>query len=722
MPSAEPPAERPGAHPPTDAATKTSRPGIGAARRWQRPLIAVVVAVLVTAVIAVLPEDNAAEGGVADRLVASRAALLGERPLSASEHVVVIGVDQRSLDSPDLATLPRVMFSPIYKDLVSKALEHGAKGVVLDFILAYDPATLRVGEERPLRRYDNDFLRLLRKEAATGRLVLGKKGTLTPADRFIKVAKGKGLGEVDVPIGAGNVIRTVPPALPDLEGGMQPTLSGLGRKLLGDARDDAVLILPPAPLDTLPGASLIDVRDCKNPERLRALFSGRLVLVGSMAPGEDRLKLADRLMARAPPPVREGEAQSCDFPVPKTRDSGDESLPGVYAHAAGVDGALSGWAPAPAERWTVLTLVGALAFVAALVSLRIRPVLGGVFVVCVAGGAFLLGILSLDNGVYLPSAGPMLAGLAGFGVTWGIRLGLLDRQANATQRAFGRYLSPVLVKRMIETGETPELGGEPRDVSVLFADLSGFTATSEKMESDALTALVNRYLDRIDEVIQAHGGYVDKFIGDAVMAIFNAPARIDNHAKASVDAAHEILRVVEEEAVKDRRNGLPGFSIKVGISSGPATVGNVGSRKRLNYTVIGDTVNQAARFESLPGLFKTPIVIGPETARRIEIEYELLPIVSIQVKGKSDGLLVFAPLALRGTLDDHIMDRLDDYAIALQAFEEGKFETASALWEDLAVQGWPGAEMSGAMAEEARYTATLPLPDGWNGVLEARGK
>ena len=700
-------------------------------RRWRLPLIALAVAALVCSVISALPRDNAAEGWVTDRLVAARAMLFGVRPLQ-SEHVVVIGVDQRSLDSPELGTIPRVMFSPVYKDLIDKALAHGAKGVALDFILTFDAGRMQKYRaekpERILGRYDNDFLKLLRKERNTGRVILARSKTLLPAQRFQKTTGGAGLGMVEVPVSAGNVIRRVP-ASADVPGDEpRPTISGLARGLLGDDSGGEVLLLPPAPLDTLPTASLIDVLTCEGGEAdpkgeaaLSRLFEGRVVMVGSVLPDEDRLKFSDRLIPR-------GEARAnpvaapCDFAHSVVRGRAAESLPGVYTHAGAVDGALSGWAPRPADYLAVIALIASLAFVTSLVSLRIRPVLGGVFVLGVAGGVFLLGVVALERGVYLPSSGPMMAGLWGFGLTWGIRLGLLDREAHATRRAFGRYLSPVLVEQMIETGETPKLGGEPREVSVLFADLSGFTATSEKMKSDELTALVNRYLDRIDSVIQAHGGYVDKFIGDAVMAIFNAPARIEDHARASVDAAQEILVVVEEEAVKDRANGLPGFKIKVGISSGPATVGNVGSRKRLNYTVIGDTVNQAARFESLPGLFKTPIVIGPETARQVELAYELLPIVSIQVKGKSDGLTVFAPLAPRGALDERIMDRLDDYAIALQAFEEGKFETAAALWDDLAAQDWPGAEMSGAMAEEARFTATLPLPDGWNGVLEARGK
>ena len=692
-------------------------------RRWRRPLIALGVAALVTVLIAALPRDNAAEGWVADRTVAARAAMFGARPLNNAK-VVVVGLDQLSLTADDpLLARPRALFTPVYRELITKALSHGARGVALDFILAYDASTLTVGEERPLKKYDNPFLGLLRKESkGQGRVIVGTSAKLSPARKIERMAGPGGLGLVELPVRAGNVIQTVPPFMVARDGSELPTISGLARILLGDAGRDAIEVLPPAPLDTLPSAALIDVRQCEDSARLSALFDGRIVLLGSMLQDEDRLKFTDRLMARKQLVPRPADADPCAFHPPIARAQGAESLPGVYAHASAIDAALSGWAPRPAGRSVVIALICILGFVAALFSLLVRPVLGGLVVVSVTALAFFSGVVGLESGVYLPSAGPMMAGLGAFGVSWGVRLGLLDREANATRRAFGRYLSPVLVRQMIETGETPKLGGEPRDVSVLFADLSGFTATSEKMESDALTALVNRYLDRIDRVIQAHGGYVDKFIGDAVMAIFNAPARIPDHAKASVDAAHEILHVVEEEAVRDREKGLPGFSIKVGISSGPATVGNVGSRKRLNYTVIGDTVNQAARFESLPSLFKTPIVIGPETARRIEIEYELLPIVSIQVKGKSDGLQVFAPMALRGTLDDHTMDRLDDYAIALKAFEEGKFDTAAALWDDLAAQDWPGAEMAGAMADEARYTSNLPLPDGWNGVLEARGK
>ena len=131
-------AEGSGGDPQPSEASADTQSEAGAGRRWQRPLIALGIAALVTLLLSLLPQDNAAEGWVTDRLVASRAQLMGTRPLSESEHVLVIGVDQRSLDSPELETIPRVMFSPVYRELITKALDHGAKGVALDFILTFD--------------------------------------------------------------------------------------------------------------------------------------------------------------------------------------------------------------------------------------------------------------------------------------------------------------------------------------------------------------------------------------------------------------------------------------------------------------------------------------------------------------------------------------------------------------------------------------------------------
>ncbi|MEO1492608.1 MAG: adenylate/guanylate cyclase domain-containing protein [Pseudomonadota bacterium] len=686
---------------------------------YRRLTISTVVAVLVAAATSFLPNDSALQGWLTDISVSIRAVIFGERPLD-SDHVVVVGMDERSLDAPELLPYPRALFSPVYTAIAEKAFDAGAKGMLFDIILAYDARGMKVAGETPLKSYDTPFLKRLRAERKSGRMILGWSARLLPARRFLQVAGNDALGLTVIPFGAGNVVREVPPLIPDEQGGVQPTLSGRAMSLLGAEVTEEVSIVPPAPYDTLPAVSMVDIIRCQDPEALRRAFEGKVLFLGGLLPGEDRIKGADRFLARHTAPVIPEDP--CTFPRPLTREPGEEALPGVFIHAAAVDAVLSGWAPAPAPPWLATALSGMLAFVISMTALVFRPVVALAGLLVGLGTVFAASVAALEAGVLLAIGGTLLAGPAAFAMTWGIRLRLLDRRENAIRREFGRFLSPILVQQMIETGVTPALGGEERDVTILFADLSGFTTTSESLESAELTALLNRYLNRIASVVQDHNGYVDKFIGDAVMAIWNAPAPMENHALAGVEAAHDIVAAVAALGAEDGALGKPTFAIKVGICSGPATVGNIGAADRMNYTVIGETVNLAARFESLPALLNTPIVIGPRTAEKVVERYEVLPIVSIQVKGKTEGVVVSAPIALRDEVTAEVRAALEDYAIALKAFEEGAFEIAAELWDELATRDWPGAGPSEAMAEESRLMNKQLLLTPWTGVLEARSK
>ncbi len=688
----------------------------------RRAAIAAIVGVILGGVSVFLPQNHLVQGWITDLTVAARAYVFGAEPLD-SEHVVVIGLDQRSLEDPQMATRPRALFSPIWEQLGRKALRNGGQAFLLDFILAYDAVGLKIDGETPLRGYDNDFLRFLRERSDEGNVVIGRSSVLLPTRRFHRIAGSEALGLVEIPLGPGNVIRNVAPELQTRTGEMLPTLVGRALSVLGQPSSDPIAVLPPGPITTLPTVSAIDVLQCADPARLGELFDGRVVLVGTILPGEDRVKTADRLVPRGPTDAQIGaSADPCAFPRPVTRASAeDTTLPGVFAHAAALDGVLSGWAPSRAPDTAVPIAVGLLTFAAALAALVIRPTGGAVVLVLLLGAVFAIGVLFLESGLFLMTANPMVMAPVAFALTWGVRLRLLDRRANRIRREFGKFLAPMLVEQMIESGETPQLGGEEREVTVMFADLSGFTATSQTIESAELTAVLNRYLDLIAGVIRDHGGYIDKFVGDAVMAIWNAPAPSDNHGLVAVRAARAIVIAIREMAAADRASGRPGFDIKIGINSGRATVGNVGALDRMNYTVVGETVNLAARFESLPAVFKTPIVAGAGTASMIASAFHLLPIVSVQVKGTSGGVRIFAPYAEDDTLEGPIGDKIERYAKALAAFEVGDFDAAAHAWSALAEENWPGSGPARVMCNEAQRMAT-EVVEAWSGVFEARSK
>ena len=676
-----------------------------------RPAIAVpvvVAAALIAGFLAAFAPFSIIDGVADDAAAASRLAVFGERDMSAAA-VVVLALDERSVASPPLNAVPRALMSPIWTALTEKALEHGASAIALDFILAFDASDLRVGEAQPLKGYDNAFLKLLRKEGRAGRLWIGRSKDLTPARRFSGVARSGGIAFVDVAADPDGVARSIRSGYTLSNDEIAPTLSGA---LLGVQSSAAVLVTPPAPLTALPSASVVDVLACDDPAALQRLFQGRAVLVGSGLPGEDRLRSPDRFMTR-PPPVPAGAP--CDFTRPDIA-GGAGGAPGVYLHAAAVDAVKSGWALTPASANAVGVLAAIAAAVAALIALQVKPLGAAVAAFGIGAIGFAGAAWAQEAGVLFAAARPGIAALVGFGFGWAGRLFFLERRARSLRAGFGRYVAPQLVDRLLAQDRLPELDGEQRHVAIMFADLSGFTALSEQVDGKTLTATVNAYLGVIAAEVERSGGYVDKFIGDAVMAIWNAPADLEDHERSAVVAAVAIRDAIAVAAARDDAEGLPSFSIKVGVNSGSAIVGNVGAANRLNYTAVGDTVNIAARLEGLPSVLRTPVVLGAACAAAAKDDFPMLEVASIQVKGRKEPVAVYAPLLEQ--------DRpfMKAYEIVLRAYRERAFKAAADGWRALAERDWSGAALAAAMAEIAEAAAEERLDDDWAGQIVMKTK
>ena len=643
-----------------------------------------------------LPQQHILQGWVIDATAAARALVFGVRPL-ASERVVVVTLGDRSLESDELANLPRALFSPVWAALSARALGAGARSVAFDFIFDFDAARFGIDGTTPLKDYDRDFLRLLHAEGRQGRIILGRSGRLLPARRFLQVAGAGQLGLVEAPLGPGNVVRRVGFGLAAADGTELPTLAALSLRSAGVLPPELVYLVPPGPVDTLPNVELIDVLRCDDAGRLAQLFDGRVVFVGSTLAGEDRLKGADHLMPDAQgPPAGEG-AGRCLFPPARHRGEVGHSVPGVFLHAAAADAVLSGWAPTLLGEPLRLTLTGATAAFAAAVALfgHLRWAIPRV--VALTLGVFGGGALMLELGILLPSADPVLAAPAAFAVGWAARITLLDREARAIRREFGKYLSPALIERMIDQRSLPELGGESRELTVMFADLSGFTRLSTEIPERQLMQVLNEYLDRCAGIVQRSGGYVDKFIGDAVMAIWNAPAELPNHPLKAVLAGLEMTRAVDEIHAASVAAGQPALRIKISINTGTAIVGNVGSRDRMNYTVVGSAVNVAARMEDLPRILATPVILGEATARAVADDFVLLPVAAVRLEGIGEAMEVYAPLVPVAEASVTLRALLDEYARARRLADAGRTRQALEIWERLSRLDWPGAGPSGAM-------------------------
>ena len=218
-----------------------------------------------------------------------------------------------------------------------------------------------------------------------------------------------------------------------------------------------------------------------------------------------------------------------------------------------------------------------------------------------------------------------------------------SRLRQQIKKQFEHYLDPGMVKKLQKDPSLLKLGGETKNMTFLFCDIRGFTPISEQYKGnpEGLTKLINRFLTRMTDVIISNGGTIDKFMGDCIMAFWNAPIENKKHRELAVKSAIQMTIALAELNVQLQAEGLPQINIGIGINTGDALVGNMGSEQRFDYSVIGDAVNLASRLESSSKTLKKTIVIGEDTRHTIETMYRFEYIDSITVKGKTESIKVY---------------------------------------------------------------------------------
>lgn len=216
-------------------------------------------------------------------------------------------------------------------------------------------------------------------------------------------------------------------------------------------------------------------------------------------------------------------------------------------------------------------------------------------------------------------------------------------QKQQIKKQFGTYLSPALVEKLQKNPELLTLGGESKELSIMFTDVRGFTTISEHYGKDVqgLTKIMNRYMTAMTRKILENNGTLDKYIGDAQMAFWNAPVDEPNHAKMAVKTALQMMESLDEFNTEITKEGIPPFGMGLGINTGVVVVGNMGSEQRFDYTCLGDTVNLASRLEGQSKPYGVRIVLGTLTAEQVRDEYPVVELDCIAVKGKTEGVKIF---------------------------------------------------------------------------------
>jgi adenylate cyclase len=316
-------------------------------------------------------------------------------------------------------------------------------------------------------------------------------------------------------------------------------------------------------------------------------------------------------------------------------------MPGIQVHASVADDFLSNRFMRPESRGVRVALIVLMALAFGLIA-ALLPAwwAAGAFLVVIA--AFVaIATREFAGGNWINITQPTLASsLALFGGV-GYQYFFEGREKRKMKRLFGQYVSKDVYDQLVANPELARLGGQRRQMTVLFSDIRGFTTVSESGQPEEIVAILNEYFTRMVEIVFTHKGTLDKFVGDMVMALFGAPLDDSDHAQHAVDAALEMVRELNRLNQKWAAEGRPALDIGIGISTGPMIAGNIGSEAIMSYTVIGDAVNLGARLESLNKQYGTRIIISEATRRALPDRYHFRPLGDVVVKGKTMPVAIF---------------------------------------------------------------------------------
>jgi adenylate cyclase len=392
--------------------------------------------------------------------------------------------------------------------------------------------------------------------------------------------------------------------------------------------------------------------------------------------------------------------------------------PGTEIQATAIENMIHGQFVEPVGAWWTGGLTLAAAGVAAAGAVFPRKVainlLGGAAAVARAVGIPLV----LFRGAtirWLPPTEPLLA--AGAAVVGGMAWTYLaeDRQRRFVMRALSQSLSPEVAAEIQRDPSKLHIGGERREMTVMFTDIAGFTDLSEKLDPERVAALLNFYLDSMTGILVGAAGTVDKYIGDAIMTFWNAPLTQADHAARACRAAiamrqreSEIQGELEKRAELPTAGGEPLIYTRIGIKSGPMSVGNMGSSFKFSYTVLGDSVNLASRLESINKAYRTKVIISEMTAKLVEGQFLLRPVDVIKVKGKKKPVAIFELLSEAPGTD-------------AQRRQAGDWDGAEKILSEI-LGMFPGDGPSSTLLKRIGEFRSEPPPPDWEGVYAFKEK
>jgi adenylate cyclase len=705
----------------------------------RRDAVAIVLVAVACGLVTAFPPFSLVHGWSIDALTALRWQAFGTRRDPASTPVAVIAIDEETYRTPPFKGSPTLTWTTEIGRVLNAVIDGGAKVVGFDMVFptSIELSEIPFGDDllgTRMRGFDRNFLRSLVSGSSAGKVVLGEilGGERPSQGQQIAVGRQKNIRALNIITDPDDVVRRVPltfqgegKKIPSMAlelaaraQGSEPVLGDNGSATL------AGYLVPGAVPNTLTlnfegGAndvqtfSFADLHACverNDTDFFHREFGGKIVILGTLLDSEDR-KFTSKRFATG---LDGSRAPRCALPPapPAAGQFKRSSIAGVYIHATAVHNLMAHDAVVEPGRLPTIAIAVAFAALAALAARMLAPGAAAAVYVAMVAIWTCTATLAFARSLALPLSEPFLAGLMSMAAIVAYRLVVTDKGERLLRRSFGLYLAPQVIDQMLASNNLPVLGGETRDVTVFFSDLVGFSSISEKMTPAELVTFMNEYLSAMTDIIESKGGYIDKYIGDSIVAVFGAPADDSNHASNAAHAALGCRARLDE--LNQNSAAFQGYKVahRMGLNSGAALVGNIGSRRRFNYSVMSDAVNVASRLEGANKYYGTTIAASEMTVALTGSAFAWRELDAIRVQGRSAPVKIYELLAEAGHETPQQATAAAAYAEGLAHWRNRKFDAAAECFARVADVDKPSALFLG----RAQVFRSQPPGPAWEPV------
>ncbi len=402
----------------------------------------------------------------------------------------------------------------------------------------------------------------------------------------------------------------------------------------------------------------------------------------------------------------------------------DPLVPGVEVHATIIENILNRdflQRPPWIRLLSMMVILGA-GLLLGLASLYFKAV-GTAVLLGVGVGGYLVAdyIFFTQQGLWVHTVYPVFSQLLVYSGITLYRFTFEEREKRFIKGAFSQYLAPTVVNRLVENPKLLKLGGERKVLTAFFSDVAGFSTIAEKLEAEELVDLLNVYLTDMAEIIMKYEGTVDKYEGDAIIAFFGAPIDFEDHATRTCLAALDMQNRLAELREVWKKEGLPEMFMRIGINTGQMVVGNMGSTNRMDYTMMGDSVNLAARLEGVNKQYQTYTMVSEFTYELAKNDIEARELDSIRVVGKQEPITIYELLGRKGEMEDSIRLILPHFQEGLKHYKNQRWEEAIDSFER-ALNLYEDDGPSLTYFDRCITFQNRPPPSDWDGVFAMRTK